>query len=157
MTVETRITALWPQTEALLKADTMLEVPYVDARDQAVTDAVVELWRQYAAEDAEVPTDTDDLVGVIQQQVAEMSVLALYLYARDYYLQDVLREGPEGGDVTMYDKLKALDSMAQALRTSVAARETAVAAAIRDLTGATTVRVLPPTTFVLAGGGRGRW
>lgn len=157
MTVETRITSLWPQTEALLIAATGLTVVYTAARDLAVTDAVTELWREYAPADAVVPTDLTTLAGVVQQQIAEMAVLNLYLYARDYYLQDVLREGAEGGDVTLYDKLKALDSMADVLRANVAARESAVAAAIRDLTGATTVRVLPPTAFVLATGGRGRW
>jgi hypothetical protein len=161
MTVESRITALWPTTELLLSGDTTLTVPYADARDQAITDAAEGLWLLYAPPDAVVP-DVDAMSGLLQQQIAEMAVLSLIPYAKDWYLQDILKEGPEAGDVTLYDKLKALDGLADTLRASLAARTPLVARTIRDETDATTVGVLPPTAFTLAGSGwpmpgRRRW
>ena len=156
LTTADRITALWPQTEAQLIAAS-LDVPYDDAKAQATEDALVELWRVYAAAGSSVPADPNALAGVIQQQIAEMAVLALIPYARDDAMQDILKQGSEGGDVTLQDRVKGLDSLAAALRLSLAGREAAVAAAIRELTGATAVRLTPPIVFTLASGGRGRW
>jgi hypothetical protein len=156
LTTADRITSLWPQTEELLIAAD-LDVPYEDAKNQATVDVLAELWRVYAPVGSSVPTDPDALPGAVQQQIAEMAVLTLIRGAQDWYGQDPLKQGPEGGDVTLQDNVKRLDNLATALGVSIAARETAVAAAIRDLTGATTVRVGPPTVFALASGGRGRW
>lgn len=158
MTVAGRVTSIWPETEALLLAKTALG--YAGAKTRAISDSIDQLWRTYAP--GVVPPSTVDGAGlVLEQQVADLTVLLLLPLARDYYAQQVRPRGMDvaggvGGSVDDYDKLKAMDALRHELAERLNIRARDVALKIRASTVPPTAAPAIPMLFTTASGGRGR-
>lgn len=158
MTVAGRVTSIWPETEALLLAKTALG--YAGAKTQAIADSIAQLWRTYAPGVVPPPTvDGTDLV--LEQQVADLTVMLLLPLARDYYAQQVRPRGMDtsgsvGYSVEDYDKIKAMDALRHELGLRISSRARDVALEIRASTVPPTAAPAIPVLFTTASGGRGR-
>jgi hypothetical protein len=156
MTIAARITALWPATEARLVART--ELDYIAAEEQAIADVIAMLYATYAPS-ADVPAAASIDNALVQQHVAELTVLQLMPAARDVYMQEAKRLSADVSDGVNAmrensDYLAGLKALADELRASTAARTAVIAGLIREGTVPPTVRGIP-TLFTVASGTRG--
>jgi hypothetical protein len=139
MTVSERVTQHWPRTEELVRKD--FAATYAAAKSTAIADAIETLWRRVApGADLPTPAEVDGLSGLVQQHLADMATLHLIPLARDIYMDGKLSEAVavdnQGGSASesRYDKVRALDQLAERLQSAIAGR----AALIADL-------IAPPT------------